>query len=94
MDEASVKRYDVSSAQIQSYAEGRLLALLTLYGSSMITTVRLIKKWIPVLAAISKVLQPITNDVPPIKWVPRGLPASRSLVELALAGCLKGNATN
>ncbi|KAI8950476.1 hypothetical protein F4801DRAFT_548745 [Xylaria longipes] len=43
-------------------------------------------EWIPSLAAISKVLQLIPNDIPPIDWVPVDL-ASRALVELALLGC-------
>ncbi|TGJ87546.1 hypothetical protein E0Z10_g1201 [Xylaria hypoxylon] len=43
-------------------------------------------EWIPSLAAISKVLQLIPDNIPPIDWVPVDL-ASRAIVELALAGC-------
>ncbi|KAJ8119607.1 hypothetical protein ONZ43_g3481 [Nemania bipapillata] len=42
-------------------------------------------EWIPSLAAISKVLKLIPDDIPPIDWVPVDL-ASRAIVELALLG--------
>lgn len=40
-------------------------------------------EWIPSLAAISKVLQLVPNDIPPIDWVPVDV-AGRAIVELAL----------
>ncbi|KAI0543532.1 hypothetical protein F4679DRAFT_568274 [Xylaria curta] len=50
-------------------------------------------EWIPSLAAISKVLQLIPNDIPPIDWVPVDL-ASRSIVELALVQCDREDVCN
>ncbi|KAI2629000.1 hypothetical protein GGS21DRAFT_526933 [Xylaria nigripes] len=42
-------------------------------------------EWIPSLAAISKVLHLVPDDIPPIDWVPVDL-AGRAIVELSLTG--------
>lgn len=43
-------------------------------------------EWIPSLAAISKELRLVPDDIPPIDWVPVNL-AARAIVELASAEC-------